>query len=240
MIESFQSPADGPSCNHIDNCDHALHAGVSEACYNCTGGNNFKQITDPDFLPDQPVDADVEALHDAVEAGSWGVDDEGHIEKRKPSCSGCGSPVGEAHGESCPVYLKKMEDHKKQLSDMSKTIANTQPFTATPQVGGDHYRGSKKVETWDLYELGMTDEEFRGAMKNNIIKYLDRYRQKNGVQDLKKLQSYGKRLEAFEEGRRMVAFPINIHKAADGKYSASELLELVSAAVESLLTKVVP
>jgi hypothetical protein len=57
------------------------------------------------------------------------------------------------------------------------------------QVGGDHY-ASKSVQPWDAMESWMTPEAFAGFLQGNCIKYLARYRDKNGTQDLKKCQHY--------------------------------------------------
>lgn len=57
------------------------------------------------------------------------------------------------------------------------------------QVGGDHY-ASKSVQPWDAMEAWMTPEAFSGYLLGNCIKYLSRYREKNGTQDLKKCEHY--------------------------------------------------
>jgi hypothetical protein len=57
------------------------------------------------------------------------------------------------------------------------------------QVGGNHY-ASKSVQPWEAMESWMTPEAFAGYLQGNCIKYLARYRDKNGTQDLKKCQHY--------------------------------------------------
>lgn len=57
------------------------------------------------------------------------------------------------------------------------------------QVGGDHY-ASKAVQPWDAMEAWMSPEAFSGYLQGNCIKYLSRYREKNGTQDLQKCQHY--------------------------------------------------
>jgi hypothetical protein len=57
------------------------------------------------------------------------------------------------------------------------------------QVGGDHY-ASKTIQPWDVMEAWMTKEAFAGYLLGNCIKYLSRYREKNGTQDLQKCQHY--------------------------------------------------
>lgn len=66
-------------------------------------------------------------------------------------------------------------------------------------VGGDvvnhpkHYVASK-AECIDIIENSMSDEQYKGFLRGNIIKYLFRYENKNGVEDLKKAQWYLARL----------------------------------------------
>lgn len=55
-----------------------------------------------------------------------------------------------------------------------------------------------------LYYLGyiIGNDEAAGFMVGNIIKYVCRYKQKNGIEDLKKAQEYLKRLIASEEHKQ--------------------------------------
>ena len=56
-----------------------------------------------------------------------------------------------------------------------------------------HYtQGS--VECIEAIEASMTAEEFRGYLKGNIMKYLWRYRNKGGTEDLRKAEWYLQRL----------------------------------------------
>ncbi|QTZ83070.1 DNA binding protein [Enterococcus phage MDA1] len=61
-----------------------------------------------------------------------------------------------------------------------------------------HYNKGKKdlIEMW--YQT-MPLEQFRGAMKSNIIKYTMRYENKNQLEDLNKAIEYLKRLKEYEE-----------------------------------------
>ena len=65
------------------------------------------------------------------------------------------------------------------------------------QVGGDHY-ASKDVQPWEAMESWMTPEAFSGYLLGNCIKYLSRYREKNGTQDLKKCEHYLAKLIEIE------------------------------------------
>jgi hypothetical protein len=65
------------------------------------------------------------------------------------------------------------------------------------QVGGDHYQ--KKVQPWDAMAAWMTPVAFCGFLAGNVIKYLARYQNKNGVEDLKKARHYLDKLIEVEE-----------------------------------------
>lgn len=60
------------------------------------------------------------------------------------------------------------------------------------QVGGDHYQ--KAIQPWDYIAANGLDY-FQG----NVIKYVTRFRDKNGIEDLKKAQHYLQKLIELEE-----------------------------------------
>ena len=51
-----------------------------------------------------------------------------------------------------------------------------------------HYMGN--VEVIDYIYDKLTTEQFEGYLVGNVIKYISRYRKKNGVEDLAKCQWY--------------------------------------------------
>ena len=58
-----------------------------------------------------------------------------------------------------------------------------------------HYNHNRKgIEAIIAIEASMSAEEFQGYLKGNILKYLWRYKYKNGVEDLKKAEWYLKKL----------------------------------------------
>jgi len=65
------------------------------------------------------------------------------------------------------------------------------------QIGGDHYR-SKTIQPWDVMEAWGTKEEFSGFLRFNVLKYLCRYRDKNGLEDLLKAKQYLEKLIEVE------------------------------------------
>lgn len=60
------------------------------------------------------------------------------------------------------------------------------------------------IECIEAIEASMGTEGFKGFLKGNCLKYLWRYQQKNGAEDLKKAQWYLSRLidiQEYEEGK---------------------------------------
>lgn len=58
-----------------------------------------------------------------------------------------------------------------------------------------HYNMRNKVETIDIIAEFLTEEEFRGFLLGNIIKYVERAAYKGGDADLQKAKWYKRRLE---------------------------------------------
>ena len=52
-----------------------------------------------------------------------------------------------------------------------------------------HYNQGK-TETIDILKEFLTEEEFIGFLKGNVLKYLHRYKYKNGLEDLNKASWY--------------------------------------------------
>jgi len=56
----------------------------------------------------------------------------------------------------------------------------------------EHYQGD--IECIDAIEAAMSHEEFIGYLRGNIFKYNWRYRNKNGIEDLRKAEWYLRKL----------------------------------------------
>lgn len=64
------------------------------------------------------------------------------------------------------------------------------------QEGGGHYIQFKDFQPWDvILRFGL------GFLDGNVVKYLLRWRHKNGVEDLKKARHYLDKLIETEESR---------------------------------------
>lgn len=50
------------------------------------------------------------------------------------------------------------------------------------------------IQPWDYMQSIMSEEAFQGYLEGNIIKYISRWRDKGGVQDLNKAKHYLEKL----------------------------------------------
>ena len=55
-----------------------------------------------------------------------------------------------------------------------------------------HY--DKNIQPWDAMQEWMSEEQFEGFLRGNVIKYIARYNAKGGLQDLEKSAHYLKKL----------------------------------------------
>lgn len=63
----------------------------------------------------------------------------------------------------------------------------------------DYYKGKDGRDLFDRFESGLlTPDEVVGFYKGNVIKYLTRFKEKNGLEDLRKARAYLTRLIGFE------------------------------------------
>ena len=61
----------------------------------------------------------------------------------------------------------------------------------------NHYQTGTIDVIESLYQT-LPLEQFRGFMKGNVVKYIARYENKNGVEDLEKAEEYIRRLKEYE------------------------------------------
>lgn len=57
------------------------------------------------------------------------------------------------------------------------------------QIGGTHYN-AKEVQPWDVIPAWYGGDAFAFFLAGNVLKYLCRWRDKNGVADLQKARHY--------------------------------------------------
>ena len=88
---------------------------------------------------------------------------------------------------------------------------NNQPQSALDtQVGGSHYKNFKIQPVEFIHQNGI------GYMAGNVIKYVSRYKEKNGIEDLKKARHYIDMMIEFEQKAekkpvKPVAFSLAAH-----------------------------
>ena len=86
------------------------------------------------------------------------------------------------------------EDKKENNdADNRKDLRGSSPSPKSTQVGGNHY-SKMKIQPIDFITANGI-----GYIEGNIIKYVCRYKSKNGVEDLKKAQHYLQMLIEQEE-----------------------------------------
>ena len=61
------------------------------------------------------------------------------------------------------------------------------------QVGGDHYK-EKPIQPWDFIAANQL-----GYFEGNIVKYVSRWKDKGGINDLKKARHYLDKLIELED-----------------------------------------
>jgi len=75
----------------------------------------------------------------------------------------------------------------------TSTENGSKPMANSYQVGGNHYRDCD-VQPWDIIDMyGL------GYFDGNAVKYLLRWRRKNGVEDLRKAIHFIEKLIELEE-----------------------------------------
>lgn len=122
-------------------------------------------------------------------------------------CAGCGAPLGSLHKEDCSIRAQNIreqatwhaEDHSQtttyppdswQAADARyatrpKSVTQTLIEAAlAKQEGGDHYK-RMALQPWEII-----DALHLNFYEGNALKYLLRYRDKGGVESLKKAIHY--------------------------------------------------
>ena len=97
------------------------------------------------------------------------------------------------------VCVARDSDHPFQaFSFTPKKIKKPADSYRHDAIEPDHYKNGDHDLLWHLMDI-LTPEEFRGAMKFNIIKYTVRENNKNGIEDIEKGKEYLNRFGEFEK-----------------------------------------
>lgn len=84
--------------------------------------------------------------------------------------------------------LKDEQRVAKKLETADKYLAK-----AFDSINPSHYKGDG-IECIDYIKQTMSKEAFLGYLEGNVVKYRHRYRNKNGIEDLRKARWYLDRL----------------------------------------------
>ena len=71
-------------------------------------------------------------------------------------------------------------DDKEDVTDTVNDLVNSP----------HHYQSSSGIECIEAIKAQMSDAEYRGYLRGNVVKYLWRYQQKGGKQSLEKARWY--------------------------------------------------
>lgn len=106
---------------------------------------------------------------------------------------GCKTISGDYKAEPCNKTF--LSEFVVEIQDEPEE--NPQPSSANEvQVGGTHYhKGS--IQPWDY----IIDQNL-GYLEGNVVKYVSRYKNKNGLEDLKKARHYLDKLIETEEAKK--------------------------------------
>ena len=101
-------------------------------------------------------------------------------------------------GQPCPYCLdhalsvQQMKEVTKQALEIMENEMKKQENVNNIQHGGTHYK-DKSMQPWDYIAANNL-----GYFEGNIVKYVSRWREKGGVEDLRKARHYLDKLIELE------------------------------------------
>lgn len=95
--------------------------------------------------------------------------------------------LAEAQLEVRPETTPKVERIKavEALNQPDNNTMNPKDSVTEPP----HYK-NLAIDTLELMSVNFSDEAYMGFLEGNVLKYVMRYKMKNGMQDLRKAQYY--------------------------------------------------
>lgn len=90
------------------------------------------------------------------------------------------------------MATQDVEIIKQAIQDL-KQVMKQQTTANETQIGGDHYK-AKFIQPWDFIAANQI-----GYFEGNIVKYVSRWRDKGGINDLKKARHYLDKLIELED-----------------------------------------
>lgn len=86
-----------------------------------------------------------------------------------------------------------------EIDDTAKAFKLKEEKQMTDLIDNQPHYKNQGVEPIDLMHANFSKEEFSGFLQGNVLKYMLRYKDKNGVEDLKKAKTYLTWLIGVEE-----------------------------------------
>jgi hypothetical protein len=83
---------------------------------------------------------------------------------------------------------------KQTIQEFRQAMAQQTTANDT-QIGGDHYK-AKPIQPWDFIAANQL-----GYFEGNIVKYVSRWKDKGGINDLKKARHYLDKLIELEDNQ---------------------------------------
>lgn len=89
-----------------------------------------------------------------------------------------------------------------ETSEMTFTVIEDSPVIKNDTVNHPSHYTDGGVECIEAIESQLTNDEYRGYLKGNIVKYIWRERMKGSTESLKKAQWYLDRLIVLDESQK--------------------------------------
>lgn len=118
--------------------------------------------------------------------------------KKSKPCQELTEEEKDLNGVDSFEELKQRQHPEGGLHLYNVQVSNPKP--EDDKINHPKYYTSGDIECIDALKASMSRDEFRGFLKGNVQKYIWRYSQKNGVEDLEKARWYLDRLIGVENG----------------------------------------
>lgn len=127
-------------------------------------------------------------------------------------CDWCGTKLGKEccsnhfGGSFCSAKCSDKDESDRLLEPTFEELLAGQPPISGDSRGFDnvdaprHYK-YHDLDTFDFLKGGFAPEVFEGFLVGNVIKYIQRYPLKNGLEDLKKAQKYLDKLIELKDNK---------------------------------------
>lgn len=89
-----------------------------------------------------------------------------------------------------PAEEPEEKELEERQEDINKAVEDMDIYEYMNYLMHQEYYEKNGIQPIDIMKANFTPEEYTGFLKGNILKYLLRYKRKNGVEDLAKAQVY--------------------------------------------------